>query len=255
MAAGWHVKGVCVRAVGLIPSRLNSTRLPSKALLPIDGLPLVVHTLKRALLAKSLADVYVCTDSIEIANAVEAHGGKFMMTKSSHTNGTERIAEAAQMLDADYFVDIQGDEPLIDPRHIDLVVNEHMQHPTWDILLPSLPISHPESLHVVKVVHDTEMRVIYLSRSVIPQPFRHRPPFYLKHLSIISFRPDALQKFAELPPGNLEIIEGVELLRAIENGMVIGTTLLDGSSFSVDVEEDYARVKVQMLQDEVRKLY
>ncbi len=244
-----------MKAIGLIPSRLNSTRLPSKALLPIDGLPLVVHTLKRAQLAKSLAEVYVCTDSDEIAKAVLDNGGKVLMTRPDHANGTERIAEAAQQLDADYFVDIQGDEPLINPDHIDAVVAEHVRHPEWEILLPSLPISHPESLHVVKVVHDSSMRVIFLSRSVIPQPFRHRPAYYLKHLSIISFRPAALQRFASLPLGELEVIEGIELLRAIENGMIVGTTLLDGNSFSVDVEEDYVRVKVQMLQDEIRKRY
>ena len=244
-----------MRIVGLIPSRLNSTRLRSKALLPIHGLPLVVHTFKRSQLAKSLSDVYVCTDSDEIAQAVLDHGGKVIMTSSEHTNGTERIAEAAHQLDADYFVDIQGDEPLINPDHIDAAVEAHVRHPEWDILLPSLPISHPESEHVVKVVHDVSMRVMFLSRSVIPQPFRHRPAYYLKHLSIISFLPDALRRFASLPPGNLEVIEGIELLRALEHGLIIGTTLLDGNSFSVDVEEDYARAKIQMLDDEICKRY
>lgn len=244
-----------MRIVGLIPSRLNSTRLPGKALLPIHGLPLVVHTFKRSQLAKSLSDVYVCTDSDEIAQAVLDHGGKVIMTRSGHTNGTERIAEAAQQLEADYFVDIQGDEPLINPDHIDAAVEAHVQHPEWDILLPSLPISHPESQHVVKVVHDVSMRVMFLSRSVIPQPFRHRPAYYLKHLSIISFLPDALRRFSTLPPGNLEVTEGVELLRALEHGLIIGTTLLDGNSFSVDVEEDYARAKIQMLDDDICKRY
>ena len=244
-----------MRAIGLIPTRLNSTRLASKALLQIDGLPLVVHTFKRSQMAKSLADVYVCTDSEKIRQAVLDHGGKVIMTRSDHTNGTERIAEAAQELDADYFVDIQGDEPLINPKHIDEVVEEHAKHQEWDILLPSLPISHPESLHIVKLVHDSSMRVIYLSRSIIPQPFRRRSDYYLKHLSIISFRPKVLQRFASLPPGELETIEGIELLRALENGMAIGTILMDGNSISVDVEEDYVRVKTLMLNDEIRKLY
>lgn len=244
-----------MRIVGLIPSRLNSTRLPSKALLPIHGLPLVVHTLKRSQLAKSLSDVYVCTDSDEIAQAVLDHSGKVIMTSPKHTNGTERIAEAALQLRADYFIDIQGDEPLINPDHIDAAVAAHVRHPEWDILLPSLPISHPESLHIVKVVHDTSMRVMFLSRSVIPQPFRHRPAYYLKHLSIISFLPDALRRFSSLPPSDLEITEGIELLRALEHGLVIGTTLLDGNSFSVDVEEDYVQAKIQMLNDDICKRY
>jgi len=255
MVDGCLFNGGQMRIIGLIPTRLNSTRLPSKALLQIDGLPLIVHTLKRSQMAKSLVDVYVCTDSDEIEQVVLDHGGKIIRTRSDHMNGTERIAEAAKELEADYFVDIQGDEPLILPDHIDAVVEEHIRRPEWDILLPSLPIDHSESLHVVKVVHDLSMRVLFLSRSVIPQPFRHRPDYYLKHLSIISFRPDALQRFASLPPGNLEAIEGVELLRAIENNLVIGTILLNGSSLSVDVEEDYIRVKGLMLKDEIRKRY
>ena len=244
-----------MRVIGLIPSRLNSTRLLSKALLMIDDLPLIVHTMKRAQLAEVLDEVYVCTDSDKIAQAVEQHGGKFIMTSSEHVNGTERIAEAARDMKANYIVDIQGDEPLIDPSHIDTVVREHSKHPDWDILIPSLPISKPESPHIVKVVHDSKFRISYLSRAVIPQPFRHRPSYYLKHLSIISFKPAALKKFAELPIGSLEKAEGVELLRALENGLTLGTVVFEGSSFSVDVEEDYIKAKEIILKDETRKRY
>lgn len=244
-----------MKTIGLIPSRLNSTRLPSKALLPVDGLPLVVHTLKRSALAASLDEVYVCTDSEAIAAAVEQHGGKVIMTGSHHSNGTERIAEAMASLKADLVVDIQGDEPLINPAHIDAVVLTHRQHPEWDILVPSLPISQPESPHLVKIVHDINMRVVFMSRSVIPLSFRQRPPHYLKHLSIVSFKPAALARFAALPPSPMETFEGVELLRAIENGIPVGTMLLDGASFSVDVQDDYVRVQVQMAQDEIRRRY
>jgi len=244
-----------MRVIGLIPSRLNSTRLPSKALLMIDGLPLVVHTMKRAQLAEVLDEVYVCTDSEKIGKVVEEHGGKFIMTRSEHVNGTERIAEAAREMKADFIVDIQGDEPLIDPAHIDTVVREHSRHPDWDILIPSLPITKPENLHVVKVVHDSKFRITYLSRAVIPQPFRHRPSYYLKHLSIISFKPEALKKFATLPIGSLEKTEGIELLRALENGLTLGTVVFEGSSFSVDVEEDYIKAKEMIIKDETRKRY
>ena len=244
-----------MRIVGVIPCRLKSTRLPSKALLMIDSLPLIVHTMKRAQLAKSLDEVYVCTDSEEIANVVHAHGGKSIITKSEHTNGTERIAEAAKSLEADLFVNIQGDEPLVDPKHIESVIIEHAKHPEWDIIVPSLPIARPEDPHIVKVVHDVNYRIIFLSRSVIPQPFNHRPPFFLKHLSVISFKPKALQRYASLKPSPLQISESVELLRALENGMVLGTVLLDGDSISVDIKEDYTRAKVLMISDEFRKLY
>ena len=244
-----------MRVVGLIPCRLKSTRLPSKALLMIDSFPLIVHTMKRAQLAKSLDDVYVCTDSEEIANVVHSHGGKPIITKSEHTNGTERIAEAAESLEADLFVNIQGDEPSVDPNHIESVIAEHAKHPEWDIIVPSLPIARPEDPHIVKIVHDVNYRIIFLSRSVIPQPFNHRPGFFLKHLSVISFKPEALQRYASLKPSPLQISESVELLRALENGMVLGTILLDGDSISVDIKEDYIRAKVLMQSDEFRKLY
>ena len=244
-----------MRAIGLIPSRLKSTRLPSKALLMIDGLPVVIHTLKRAQLAKSLMDVYVCTDSDEISDAVRSHGGKVIMTGESHQNGTERIAEAAQGLDADIFVDIQGDEPLVNPDHIDAVIAEHARHSEWDILVPSLPITHPENQHIVKIVHDKNLRIVFMSRSVIPNPFRFRPSFFLKHLSVISFKPEALKKFSLLKPGNLEMAESIELLRAIENDMTVGTILLEGDSFSIDIKEDYTRAKELMKTDTIRNLY
>ena len=244
-----------MRIVGLIPSRLGSTRLPAKALLMIDGLPLVIHTMKRAQLAKSLDKVYVCTDSEKIAEAVEKYGGKSIMTRKDHCNGTERIAEAAESMEADLFVDIQGDEPLLDPDHIDNVVAQHQKHLDWDIVLPSLSIDKPETQHICKVVHDVNFRILYLSRAVLPSPFKSRPDFYLKHLSVISFKPEALQYYAKLQPSSLELAEGIELLRAIENGMMVGTVILKGDSFSVDIKQDFERAIEHMAVDEIRKKY
>jgi 3-deoxy-manno-octulosonate cytidylyltransferase (CMP-KDO synthetase) len=244
-----------MRVVGLIPCRLKSTRLPSKALLMIDSLPLIVHTMKRAQLAKSLDDVYVCTDSKEIADVVQLHGGKYIMTKSDHSNGTERIAEAAESLEGDLFVCIQGDEPLVNPKYIENVIAEAIKRPEWEIIVPSLPIARPENPHIVKIVHDVNYRIIFMSRAVIPQPFNHRPGFFLKHLSVITFKPEALKKYASLPPSPLQNSESIELLRAIEHGMVLGTVLLEGDSISVDIREDYARAKVLMMTDEIRKQY
>jgi len=244
-----------MRVVGLIPSRLGSTRLPAKALLIIDGLPLVIHTMKRAQLAKSLDEVYVCTDSTKIAETVAKYGGKFIMTREDHCNGTERIAEAAENMEADFLVDIQGDEPLLDPDHVDNVVAEHQKHQDWDIVLPALPIDKPETQHICKVVHDNNFRILYLSRAVVPLPFKNRPDFYLKHLSVISFKPKALQHYTKLKPSNLELAEGIELLRAIENGMIVGTVLLKGDSFSVDIKQDFDQAIERMAIDEIRKKY
>ena len=244
-------------AIGLIPVRLNSSRLQSKALLPIEGVPMVVHTMKRAMLAKKLSKVYVCTDSDQIANVVNDYGGEVIHTKSHHQNGTERIAEAAEYLNgcAQYFIDIQGDEPLINPSHIDDVIVGHQKNPGWEILLPSMPFNHPESQHVVKVSHDVNKRVIYLSRSVIPCSFRVEPKYYLKHLSIISFTAEALVRFAKTKPTPIEVIEGLELMRAIESGMTVGTIYLEGSSFSVDVVADYEQAKIAMKEDKYKYRY
>jgi 3-deoxy-manno-octulosonate cytidylyltransferase (CMP-KDO synthetase) len=240
-----------MKVIGLIPSRLESSRLPNKALLDIEGLPMIVHVLKRTQLSKQLDEVYVCTDSKLIADSVEKHGGSVIYTSPSHINGTERIAEAASSLTGDLFVDIQGDEPLIDPSHIDSVVNYHKKNLQFEIILPTIPLLDFNNPHIVKVVKGMNSQVVYLSRA--PVPFNSNE--YLKHLSIISFTPNGLWKFATLPASHNEIIERVELLRAIDYGMTIGTFNLTGDSFSVDVWEDYIRAKIAMSTDQIKLKY
>jgi 3-deoxy-manno-octulosonate cytidylyltransferase (CMP-KDO synthetase) len=240
-----------MKVIGLIPSRLESSRLPNKALLDIEGLPMIVHVLKRTQLSKQLDDVFVCTDNKLIADTVEKYGGSVIYTSSSHINGTERIAEAARGLTGNLFVDIQGDEPLINPNHIDDVVNYHKANLQFEIILPTMPLLDFNNHHIVKVVKGANSQVVYLSRSAIP--FNSNE--YLKHLSIISFTPDSLWKFATLPASRNEMIEKVELLRAIDNGMTIGTFNLIGDSFSVDVWEDYERAKVAMSTDQIKLRY
>jgi 3-deoxy-manno-octulosonate cytidylyltransferase (CMP-KDO synthetase) len=244
-----------MKVVGLIPSRYASTRLPAEALLPIDGLPVVVHVYKRSKLAKTLDEVCVCTDSERTGEVVQQYGGKVAYTSSEHPTGTDRIAEVARSLDADFIVDIQGDEPLISPYNIDAVVEFHRQHPEFDIILPTLSLDNPISPHLVKVVTDSRNRVLFISRNVIPYPFKRSPSKYLKHLSVISFKPDALQRFGASPQTELELVEGVELLRALELGMSIGTVELEGDSFSIDIEEDHEKAKIHILNDELRGRY
>lgn len=241
--------------IGLIPSRLNSTRIPRKPLIEIDGLPLVVHTYKRAKLALGLDDVVVCTDSEEILNIVKKHGGKAALTSPKHINGTERIAEYASNLKPKFVIDIQGDEPLVNPKDIDLVINFHLDNPKFDIVVPSHPTQEAKSKHIVKVVSDRNGKVLYFSRAEIPFEFSNKPEFYSKHLSIISFIPDILQNFSKLKQSNLESIEGVELLRALENNMKIGTFNIYADSFPVDVKEDLKKAIEVMPNDPIRKLY
>ena len=244
-----------MKAIGIIPSRFASTRLPAKALLPIDGLPVIVHVYKRAKLAKSLDDVIVCTDSEQIGAVVEKYGGKVVYTSSAHPTGTDRVAEVAKSLDVEHVVDIYGDEPLLSPYNIDAVVDFHRSRPEFDIILPTLPLQNPISPHKIKVVKNGRDRVLYMSRNVLPYPFKRSTTKYLKHLSIVSFKQDALRRFGSAEPSQLELIEGVELLRALELDMAVGTVELEGDSFSIDTEEDHDRAEVQIQTDDIRKRY
>ena len=129
--------------VGLIPSRLNSTRLKEKPLLEIDGLPIIIHTLKRAKLAKKLDKVIVCTDHKKIFEIVKDYGGDAIITSKKHRNGTERIASVAKKFKAKLIVDIQGDEPLVDPNDIDKVISFHLKNKNFDIVVPSMETKTP----------------------------------------------------------------------------------------------------------------
>ena len=138
--------------IGLIPSRINSTRLKNKPLLEIDGLPIIVHTLKRSQLSKKLDKVIVCTDSDRIVEVVRKHGGEALMTSAEHKNGTERIAEVSDKFKCDLVVDIQGDEPLVSPQDIDAVIDFHKKNKHFDAVVPCVKTDNPESRHVIKVI-------------------------------------------------------------------------------------------------------
>lgn len=241
--------------VGLIPSRLNSTRLKDKPLLEIDGLPIIVHTFKRALLAKKLDEVIVCTDDKKIVEVVEGHGGKALLTSKKHKNGTERIYEVAKKIKAKLIVDIQGDEPLVDPNDIDRVIDFHTKNNKFEIVVPCMISKSPEKESLVKVVFNQKGKVIYFSRAAVPFDFKKKKNNYYKDLSIVSFKPKALKSFSKLKMGKIEKIEGIELLRALENDISIGTFEIHGSSFSVDVNEDLLRAINEMPLNKIRKLY
>ena len=245
-----------MKILGLIPSRMESQRLPAKSLLPISGLPLVIHTYRRANLSKLLDKTLICTDSKKIVQTAKKFKSKAVMTSPYHKNGTERIAEAfiKEKDNFDLVVDIQGDEPLISPYHIDEVIKFHKKNLDADMILPTLRINFPDNPNIIKVVTNKKNEVLYLSRSKIPFEAKSKSSF-LKHLSIISFKPDALIKFAKSKQTPLEKIEDIELLRALEIGLKIKTLKLKGDSFSVDVREDYKRAKDRMNKDKFFKLY
>lgn len=249
--------GKHMKVIGLIPTRLNSTRLPQKALLKINNIPLVVHTYKRAKLSKRLNDVYICCDDKKIKDIAEKFGAKVIMTSKNHSNGTERINEAYKKLKKKYdlIVDIQGDEPLVSPYHIDEVVNYHIKNKNTDIILPTLEARPTINTNIIKVIINKKNEVMYLSRADLPLSFKKSKNKILKHLSIISFLPKSLEKFSISKKTYLESIEDIELLRALELGMKIKSIKLKGDSFSVDVYDDYKKADLKMSKDKFFKIY
>lgn len=230
---------------GLIPARLESSRLPQKALRSLHGLPMVIHVAKRARLSQVLDEVIICTDSSRIAQVCFEHNVKVCITPSSCRNGTERILSAKKRLgipDTDVIIDIQGDEPLVNPDSIDQVAEYTVRAvKTADIVLPHMRICPSKNKNVVKVVASGN-KVIYLTRADAPYPFNMDVQLN-KHLSIIGFTGSSLEAFGKLPVGRLEAVEGVELLRAVEGSMAIETFPINADSFSVDVLEDFERAE------------
>ena len=243
--------------IGLIPTRIGSSRLPAKPLLEIGGIPLIIHTYKRSKLSKKLDDVIICCDDKKILKVAKKYKAKCVMTSKHHNNGTERITEVALKLNRkyDYIVDIQGDEPLISPDHIDKVVEFHKKNGDFDIILPTLKIKLADNQNLIKVVSDKKDNVLYLSRSKIPLEFKSKTPYFKKHLSIISFKKESLIKYSSSKKTQLEKIEDIELLRALEIGLKIKTIDLKGDSFSIDVKEDFIRAKEKFKSDKIIKKY
>ena len=243
--------------IGLIPTRLSSKRLYQKPLLEINKIPLIIHTYKRAKLSKKLDNVVICCDDRKIYDVVIKYTKDVIITSKNNKNGTERIAEAYNKIKKRYdlVVDIQGDEPLINPSHIDAVIDYHLKNINVDIILPVLKIKDGSNKNIVKVVVDKLWNVKYLSRSEIPHFFNKNKEFFYKHLSIISFKPKALNKFYLSSQQRLERIENVELLRALEIGLNIKSFLVKGSSFSVDTIDDYLKAKRFMKKDKIFQLY
>ncbi len=239
-----------VRIVGFIPARAQSNRFPGKPLADILGKPMIVRVWERVSLSGVLADVYVVTDSAEILEALQAHNGKGLLTSRDHASGTDRIAEGARLVElapADIVVNVQGDQPLMDPVMVDEVVGPLLEDPLIPMstlvyrIIREEEITHPNA---VKTVVDQEGFAIYFSRSTVPYYRRDHPePVYYKHHGIYAYRHDFLQRFSRLPKGVLEQAESLEQLRALEHGFRIKVALTDKDSIEVDTPEDLQRVR------------
>jgi 3-deoxy-manno-octulosonate cytidylyltransferase (CMP-KDO synthetase) len=235
--------------VAIIPARLDSSRLPRKALADILGLPMIVHVFKRCLLANNLNDVYVATDSFEIKEVVESHGGKVIMTSSSHETGTDRIAEAAQFLDVDIVVNVQGDEALVNPTYIDKVALVLQENPEINVSILVNSFDKRKSNSDIKVVLNEYNDVMYFSRTDIPSDARVDCPPLLKAYHIVPFRKDFLIEYSKWEKGRLEKIEFNEYLRILEKGYKIRAVHVESDALSVDTEEDLEYVRKKMKND------
>lgn len=235
--------------VVVIPARYASRRLPGKPLVQLSGKPMVQRVYERAKLAQTVARVIVATDDQRIVDAVNAIGGEARMTRPDHRTGTERIAEVAAHEPGDVFVNVQGDEPLIDPAAIDTAVGALLEEPAAQVATVATPIRYAADImdpNVVKTVLDFEGNALYFSRAPIPWVRDTQQKIhvkYWKHLGLYVFQRDALLEYPTLPHGELEKIEQLEQLRWLENGWKMRVAEVAHDSVSVDVPEDVARVE------------
>lgn len=244
------------KIVALIPSRLESKRLPGKPLLDIDGYPIIVHTAKRAMLSKMVDEVYVCTDSIEIIDVCKKNQIQTIKTKKNFKNGTERIASVANKFKNYLIVDVQGDEPLTNPNTIDKLIKFHLKNKYKpEIVIPTRIMSYNSSNTMVRVLSSKSNRIMYLSRANIPHNYKKSVSFVDKHVSVITFSYSGLMKYKKLKESTLESIEDIELLRALENDMKVFSYRIKEKSFSVDINDDYLKAKIAMNEDPYRNKY
>ena len=244
--------------VAIIPARFGSTRLPGKPLSDIHGKPMIQHVHERVRRARRPDRVLVATDDERIAAVVRGFGGEAVMTSTAHATGTDRLAEAVAATDADIVINVQGDEPMVDPEGIDAAVDALARDPGLDISTLSLPLRDVEEMlspSVVKVVSDARGEALYFSRSPIPMVRDTADPraaaaaavargLARKHVGLYVYRRAALLRFASLPATALEAAEGLEQLRALHHGMRIRVVEREGvSGPAVDTAEDLERVR------------
>jgi 3-deoxy-manno-octulosonate cytidylyltransferase (CMP-KDO synthetase) len=238
------------KILGVIPARLGSTRLPRKVLRDIAGRPMVEWVWRAAVASNCMSEVVIATDSDEVAEACVARGIPVSMTSPECASGSDRVYEVSRQIDAEIYVNIQGDEPLLTPEHfaplLTLFSRPEVQVSTISVPCPPADIANPNA---VKVVTAANGRALYFSRSTIPFD-RDRVSYtgYRKHLGVYAYRKPALEQFAALAPSPLEQIERLEQLRLLENGISIYVGQAEGDTIGVDVEEDLQRAAAILSQ-------
>lgn len=237
--------------IGLIPSRWGSSRFPGKPLHLIAGKPLVQHVWERVSRCSRLDAIAIATDDRRIADAAAAFGAHAIMTSPDHPSGSDRLAEAVQTFpDATHIINIQGDEPLIDPALVDRLADALVADPGLSMATVACPISEEEDLdnpNIVKVVLAANGDALYFSRSVIPYARHPRITSPLRHLGLYAYRRDFLENYVRGEPTPLEKTESLEQLRALENGARIKVILTDHVSVGVDTPEQAQQVEQILL--------
>ncbi|MFZ2196909.1 MAG: 3-deoxy-manno-octulosonate cytidylyltransferase [Thermodesulfovibrionales bacterium] len=243
-------------AIVIIPARYTSTRFPGKPLALLKGMPVIEHVYQRAVHSRLADDVVVATDNKTIYDKVLSFGGKAVMTSSDHASGTDRVAEVAASMNYDIIVNVQGDEPLIEPEMIDDVISV-LDDPRVSMGTLAIGIKDRKDIfdpNIVKVVFNRNGFAFYFSRAPIPY---HRDEWkdldhftihdshltVFKHIGIYSYRKDVLAELSKLPPSSLEVIEKLEQLRALEHGFIIKVKETTHDTLGVDTPEDLERIE------------
>lgn len=245
-----------MKFIAIIPARYASTRFPGKPLALLGGKPIIQQVYEQV--KKVIADVWVATDDQRIYDTVTTFGGKAVMTRADHKSGTDRIEEAAEKIktDADVIINVQGDEPFIQPSQIETLC-DLFKHPQTQIATLGKPFESIEAVKNInspKIVTDNQGFALYFSRSVIPfvrgvkeeEWLEHFP--YLKHLGIYAYRREVLREVTQLPQGRLEKAESLEQLRWLENGYRIRVGLTDVETVGIDTPEDLQRAEEFLAQ-------
>jgi len=249
-----------MKVVAIIPARLASTRFPNKPLADFLGLPMIEHVRRRVLLATTLTDVVVASCDAAIINTVKEFGGKAIFTSDKHVRCTSRVAEAAGQVDADIFVNVQGDEPLVRPEMIDLVVEPMLKSSLECTNLMAVIESEAEfnSVNVVKTVVDRQMNALFFSREPIPsiRLVRHENTKY-KQLGIMAFKKKRLLEYNGLAETPLEIAESVDMMRFLENGIPIRMVVCDRKHrvLGVDTPDDRLKALELLRSDDLIAKY
>lgn len=234
-----------METIGIIPARLGSTRLARKVLMDLGGKPVIQHVYERTRKARLLDDVIVACDDDEIVAAVRAFGGKAVLTSKHHTTGTDRLAEVVNDMDVRIIVNIQGDEPFVNPLTIDDLVSK-MQEDAGTVMATVVKRSDRfedfKKPDVVKAVLDDQGHVLYFSRMPIPTFLKEGESFY-KHIGLYAFTKDFLFTFKKMPPSFLERHERLEQLRALENGYRIKAIETNFETIGIDTPEDLERAR------------